>query len=309
MRGTSNYADYDAFANAAASFPPTARDGNTAQEVFQESYGVLDGLANKKPGEEFPRAMAWKAYALALTVYEGWDLPPNHPDGKLDEQARLKAAHDLCQKAIGLDKNDYDLHWAMADVHLISKEFPEAVAEFEQALDLNRDARHPSLFIEAGSAMMQAGEFEKAESCFRRARAPDWHHWSRGVYLYLKAGRAGADREAFLNLALDDLKATHNQLGDDFYQSEIQIVLAAVHFRKAELFTAKANNARNAGNANDEARFNTYAARNQAASARTIQNFNTAFPKASAAQAIKSQSLDNGGDQAWWGDAMKALLP
>ena len=306
MRGTSNYADYDAFAKAAASFPPTARDGTSAQKVFQESYEVLDGLANKKPGEEFPRAMAWKAYALALSVYEGWDLPPGHPDEKLDEQARLKAAHDLGQKAIGLDKNDYDLHWAMADVHLISKEFPQAVAEFEQALDLNRDARHPSLFIEAGSAMMQAGEFEKAEACFRRARAPDWHHWSRGVFLYLKAGRAGADREAFLNLALDDLKATHNQLGDDFYQSEIQLVLAAVHFRKAELFTAKANNARSAA---DKARFTAYAARNQAAAARTIQNFGTAFPKASAAQAIKSQSLDNGGDQAWWGDAMKALLP
>jgi hypothetical protein len=53
----------------------------------------------------------------------------------------------------------------------------------------------------------------------------------------------------------------------------------------------------------------TYAARNQAAAARAIQNFKAAFPKASAAQAIKSQSLDDPGDRAWWGDAMKALLP
>ncbi|HET6621918.1 MAG TPA: hypothetical protein VFG64_18415 [Dongiaceae bacterium] len=306
MRGTSNDADFDAFAKAVAGFPPTPRDGKTAQVVFQESYDALDKLANKKPGEEFPRAMAWKAYALALSVYEGWDLPAGHPDAALGEQARLKAGHDLCQKAIGLDKNDYDLHWAMADIHLISEEFSDAVAEFEKALDLNRDARHPSLFIEAASAMMQADEFEKAEACFRRARTPDWHHWSRGVFLYLKAGRASADREDFLNSALDDLKATRNQLGDDFYQSEIQLVLAAVHFRKAELFMARANNAKDP---DDQARFNAYAARNNAAARRAIRNYQAAFPKASAAQAIKSQSLANAGDQAWWEGAMKALLP
>ncbi|HEX6118598.1 MAG TPA: hypothetical protein VFZ03_04045, partial [Dongiaceae bacterium] len=194
----------------------------------------------------------------------------------------------------------------MADIHLISNEFPEAVAAFEKALDLNRDARHPSLFIEAGSAMMQAGEFEKAESCFRRARAPDWHHWSRGVFLYLKAGRASADREDFLNLALDDLRATKNQLGDEFYQSEIQLVLAAVHFRKDEQFTARAKVARSAS---DQARFTGYAARNDRAARRAIRNYRAAFPKASAAQAIRSQALDDPRDRAWWGDAMKALLP
>jgi tetratricopeptide (TPR) repeat protein len=304
MRGTDNVADFDEFARAVAAFPPTERDGKTAQVVFQESYTALDKLANKKP--EFPRAMAWKGYALALSVYEGWDLPPGHPDEKLDEQARLRLAHELGSKAIGFDRYDYDLHWAMADVHLISREFLDAVAEFEQALDLNRDARHPSLFIEAASAMMQAGQFDKSEACFRRAQAPDWHHWSRGTFLYLKAGRANADREDFLNRALDDLKATRNQLGDDFYQSEIQLVLAAVHFRKTEMFAARATNAKDAG---EQARFNTYAARNNAAARRAIRNYRAAFPKASAAQAVRSQSLDNAGDQAWWADAMKALLP
>src|SRR5262249_52319333 len=240
MRGTSDKRIYDKFVKAVAGFPPTARDGKSAKEVFSESYALLDELADPK-NAPFPRALAWKAHALVLSAYEGWPLPPSAAEAKDTPNVRLDKAKNLALRAIGLDETDYDLHWAMADIYLFRKEFDDATREFEIALDLNGHERHPNLFAEAASAMMHAGKLDKAPSYFRKAsRRPDWHHWMQGILLFIQAGRAGANAEAFLNNALDELKSTDTQLGDDFYQLEIQLVLAAVHWRKWELLSARA---------------------------------------------------------------------
>jgi len=301
MRGTTDKALFNQFVGAVVGFPPTPRDGKSAQQVFEDSYAALDDLARNNP---FPRALAWKAYALALSVYEGWPLPASAPEKSLGWQDRLDAAKTLGEQAIKQDDTDYDVHWAMADVHLIRGEFDQAKEEFESALELDRDGRHPSLFAEAASAMMQAGDFEKAEHYFRKARMPDWHHWMRGIFLFLKAGRADADRETFLNLALEDLKATRNQLGDEFYQGEIQLVLAAVHWRKSELFS---NRATVATDPFEKAQYSNFAARNLAAATRAIHIFRPAFPYWDAKLARESVSLQNAGDRTWWQDTVDAL--
>jgi hypothetical protein len=301
MRGTSDKALFDKFVDAVVGFPPTARDGKLAQQVFEDSYAALDDLARNNP---FPRALAWKAYALALSVYEGWPLPKAAPEEPMNAQDRLDEAEKLGLQAISLDDTDYDVHWAMADVRLIRGEFDDARNEFERALDLDRDGRHPSLFAEAAAAMMQVGDFDKAERYFRKARTPDWHHWMRGIFLFLKAGRAGADRETFLNLALEDLKATRAQFGDDFYQSEIQLILAAVHWRKWQLFSERAAATTDP---NAKALLSTYAARNMAAATRAIHVFRPAFPYWTVNQAITALSLRDAGDQAWWQDTMQAV--
>jgi len=244
MRGTSDKGLYDKFVTAVVGFPPTARDGKSAGEVFADSYKMLSELADPEANPEkkpFPRAIAWKAYALALSVSEGWPLPASEAEATMSPNDRLDLARDLASQAIGLDTTDYDLHWAMADVYLFRKDFDGARREFEIAIDLNRDERHPSLFAEAGSAMMQIGDLDKARTYFRKAmRRPDWHHWMRGILLFVEARQAGANEETFLNLALDELKGTHAQLGEDFYQLEIQLVLAAVYWRKWKLLSDKA---------------------------------------------------------------------
>lgn len=297
MRGTTSRADFDEFAKAVVGFPPTERDGKTAQKVFEESYAALDKLAGK-----FPRAMAWKAYALALSVYERWALPPGVKETSMNDQQRLDEALRLAEDAVNLDETDYDLHWALADVHLIRDEFPEAISAFENALYLNRDERHPSLFAEAGSAMMQAGDLDNGEVHFRKAKTPDWHHWMRGIFLFLKAGRA--DPDTFLNQALEELKSTRTQLGDDFYQSEIQLVLAAVHWRRSRLFTEKATASTNPA-AKDL--FNLYATRNTNAARRAINNFRTLFPHWSVQTAIDSLSLQRSTDKLWWEETMNEV--
>jgi tetratricopeptide (TPR) repeat protein len=301
MRGTTNPTLFDQFVGAVVGFPPTARDGKSAQQVFQDSYEALDDLAKKTP---FPRALAWKAYALALSVYEGWPLPGSASENAMSLQDRLNAAKSMGEQAISQDETDYDVHWAMADVHLIRGEFDDAKREFERALYLNRDARHPSLYAEAASAMMQVGDFETADKYFRRARTPDWHHWMKGIFIFLKAGRASADREIFLNLALDDLKATRAQRGDDFYQLEIQLILAATHWRKWQLLSEKAAAT---SDPTEKALLTTYAARNMAAAERAISIFRTWFSYWTADLAISALALQDYDDKKWWQDTVTAL--
>jgi tetratricopeptide (TPR) repeat protein len=302
MRGTSDKALFDKFVGAVVGFPPTARDGKSAQQVFEDSYAALDDLATNNP---FPRALAWKAYALALSVYEGWPLPKSAPENSMNWQDRLDAAEKLGKQAISQDETDYDVHWAMADVHLIRGEFGDAITQFERALDLDRDGRHPSLYAEAASAMMQAGDFDRAERYFRKARTPDWHRWMKGIFLFLRAGRAAADhREIFLNQTLEELKNTRAHRGDDFYQFETQLILAAVHWRKWELLSEKAAATTDP---TEKALLTSYAARNMAAAERAISIFRTWFSYWTEDLAKAALSLQNGGDKKWWQDTIAAL--
>jgi tetratricopeptide (TPR) repeat protein len=303
MRGTDDEVLFDRFVAAVLGFPPTARDGKSAKSVFKESYQILSDLADAKT--PFPRAIAWKAYALALSVYEGWPLPDGAAEEGMDSQQRLDLARDLGRAAIGHDHTDFDLHWAMADIHLIRKEFPQAKEEFERAVYLNRDERHPSLFAEAGSAMMQIGELERAQMYFRRAmRRPDWHHWMRGILLFVKAGRAGAEEETFLNLALDELKGTYAQLGDDFYQTEVQLVLACVHWRKSRLF---AQRAANLPDGVARALIQRDAERNRAAAEREIRQFRAVFDHWTVEQALTAVPFDDANDENYWETTVREL--
>jgi len=296
MRGTDDKALFDKFVAAVIGFPPTARDGKSAKEVFAESFQLLSDLASQK--KPFPRALAWKGYALALSVYEGWPLPDSAPEKKMLVKDLLDMAQSLASEAIALDTTDHDLHWAMADIHLIRKEFTEANDEFAIALYLNRDERHPNLFVEAASAMTQIGDLDSAQKHFRKAtRGPDWHRWMKGIMLFIQAGRAGANEETFLNLAMDELTDTHAQPGDDFYQLEIQLVLAAVHWRKAMLLWDKA------AAAPDQASrdlLERYAQRNQTAAKRAIQQFRATFDYWTVDQARTALPFQVKDDSDYW---------
>ena len=100
--------------------------------------------------------------------------------------------------------------------------------------------------------MMQIGEHEEADKLFRKAeRHPDWHRWMRGISLFLRAGRSEANKEFLLDRAIDEFKAAKAQPGEDFYQQELQLMLAAVYWRKQELWQARSEAA---GDENERSR-------------------------------------------------------
>lgn len=299
MRGTSDHRAFQDFVRAVLGFPPTPRNGLTAEEVFQNSFRILTDLAELDP--PFPRAIGWKAYALALTVYEGWPLPPEH---EVEDDERLDLAKQLALRAVELDPTDFDVHWALADVCLIRGEFKEAQQEFEQALYLNGDERHPNLFAEAASAMMQIGLHDESDKLFRKAeRRADWHHWMRGIGLFLRAGRSDNEQELLLDRALDELKSAKAQPGEDFYQEELQLMLAAVYWRKHEIEQSKLRSARDPEERN---RIERNSARNKKEAEGAIRRFHDRRTGWDRDRAKRSLSL-NRTDRRYWHETVDAL--
>ena len=300
MRGIGDPRAYEDLVQAVLGFPPTPRRGKTATEVFQNSYKLLSDLVAGYPN--YHRARGWKAYALALSVYESWPLPNGVPEANMTWQKRLEEAEKLACKAAEDAPNDFDVHWALADVYLICGNFAKCRVEFERALVLNGDERHPNLFAEAASAMMQMGRHEEAEDLFRKAaRRPDWHRWMRGIHLLLRAGRSAAERRALLDQALDELKATHVQPGQDFYQEELQLVIAAVYWRKAQLIDAKVKRAAAAARPSltRNSAHNWEEARRAAKRFRDVRNWTLN-------QAQSALKL-NATDQEYWNETMQGL--
>lgn len=305
LRGTKDEGLYNDFVAAVIGFPPTTRDGKSAKDVFSDSYALLSDVVDRsrKAKDPYARAIAWKAYALALSVYEGWPLPASAvEESKFSDRQKLDEARDRGREAIGIDEYDYDLHWAMADIHLIRQEFADAEREFKTAIRYNRDERNSNLFAEAGSAMMQVGKLDEAEAYFRKAfRKPDWHNWMKGILLFIKAGReSGANRESLLNQALDELTSAHTQLGGDLYQEEIQLLLAAVHWHKWKLLSERA------AQTSDE-QLNRYAARNLATATRAIREFRKSRDSWSVQQAVTALPLNEQADATYWRDTLEQL--
>jgi tetratricopeptide (TPR) repeat protein len=252
MRGTTNRQLFEEFAAVVKDLNPSARDHKLAKTGFHDSYRALHNLSQHV--DAFPRIFGYKAYALALSVHENWDLPNAVPEKTMTPQERLDEALRLADEAKQRDPTDHDLHWALADVRLArgagaadTTEIDEAISSFEEAIFLNADERHPSLFAEAAAAYMYRGDRAngdhlKAEEYFKKAkRSPDWHHWYHGLFLFIKARQAGAgEEEAALDIAISELKNTHAQLEDDNYQHEIQLALALAYQRKSEIIDSRA---------------------------------------------------------------------
>ena len=273
MKGADTPELYNKFADAVSGFPPTRRPGRKADQVFSDSYRLLNELATPA----FPRAMAWKAYALALSAYESWTLPSDLPEAAWDSDKRKEEAEKLAIQAKDLDPTDYDLYWALADVYLIRTKYTEAVETFQLALDYNRHERHPNLFAEAAAAMMHDGDHRQSGTNFDKAkRRPDWHRWMNGILLLMRAGRPNEDQEALLDDALAELGSTHAAPGQDNYQEEIQLVLAVIYWKK---YKRQESEARSTQDPRRRRWVEASASANKSSAERAIRQFRRNFKK------------------------------
>ena len=300
MRGTTDRALFEKYAKVVRDFNPTVRGDKSAKEVFDENYKSLHELSKETPqSKPFPRIFGYKAYALALSVHENWDLPDGVPEKTMSQEERLAEALRLAKKAESLDPTDHDLHWALADVQLIAGDHDKAIASFEEAIFLNSEERHPSLFAEAAAAYMYRGDrgrgdHLKAEEYFKKARRqPDWYHWMNGLFLFIKTRQAGSNEEALLDLALNELKSTHAHPQEDHYQSEIQLVLAVTYLRKSRIAADRADN---------------IAERHKKNAELALQRFRTEFPHWKRSD-VKRALPFRGDDQSFFMDTLSELWP
>jgi tetratricopeptide (TPR) repeat protein len=292
MRGTDDRNAFLEFVKATRLFPPTEQAGLSAQDVFKQAYGILEKLVAEHPG--FPRARAWYGYALALTVSEGWPID-GFADGdpKITLEGRLDIALQRAKAARDMDPTDYDLWWALANVHLIRREFEDAEAAFNEANFLNQDEVNANLEAETADALVHLGKLTSAEQRIRRAaRRPDWYRWIRAWTYFVTAGRSASDELTFLDLALDEIKRTFGQPGDESYILEVQLLLAAVHAAKREVYLK--------ADPKDEPRKEEKAARQLRATQKAMERFDKSFGYWDEAQAIRFAPFRDGRDEGYW---------
>lgn len=233
MRGTTDRKIFEAFVTAIKGFPPARHEGEPATKTFNDSYAVLDRLASGKP--DFPRAKAWKAYALAISVSEGWQFDPERfaREAAMPGEERLQLAAELAGEAVKLDETDYDVWWALGNIELIRHNADAAREAYRKALYLNQDEVNPNLLAEAADAAIHLGDYGSADRLSRLAfTRPDWHHWIMSWKYFMLTRTIPQNEPIFLDLALAELDNTKRRPGQNGYLPDMLLLRAAIHARK-----------------------------------------------------------------------------
>jgi adenylate cyclase len=143
----------------------------------------------------FARAYGQLSFALVQAYYCGWTQDP---------QATLDRAHELAQKAVALDGEDYDNYWSLAAVLLFRREHDRAIAFYERALEASPN--QPDLLVDSAEALVYVGRAKEAIARIRKAVRfnpihPDWYNWVLAL-AYYHIGRY-SDAEAALSTMVD----------------------------------------------------------------------------------------------------------
>jgi TolB-like protein/DNA-binding winged helix-turn-helix (wHTH) protein/Flp pilus assembly protein TadD len=117
---TNSFEAYDQFLQGWNYFWLYSKESNTlAKEHFNRAI-ELD--------PKFARAYANLALSYAYDVLNGWTTTPD---------ANLKLAEELSQKAVSLDDNLAQVHWAVGFTALISRQYQLALSESQKVIDLD----------------------------------------------------------------------------------------------------------------------------------------------------------------------------
>jgi TolB-like protein/Tfp pilus assembly protein PilF len=195
---------YDLFLRGAHHFSANIALMSESEEALAESQRWFEKAIEKDP--TYARAWGWLAYALATSWTEGWA-----------EVEVLERAKEFAEKAVSLEPEDYDTHWALAYVYSVRKEMKAALSAYATALALN--SNDPDMLVEMAETLVYVGQQDQARQQIEQAmrvnpRFPDWYRWTLGWTLYHLA-----DYEAS-NEQLEKIIAPNN---------EVRLIMAANH--------------------------------------------------------------------------------
>lgn len=149
----------------------------------------------------YARSLAWLAYARVEGYRRGWG------DDQWLEDAEAEA-----QRAVHLERSEYDTHWALAYCNLIQRKFDQALGHYHRAFRLNRN--DPDLIIEMAEAFTYRGEHDEALTRLQRSldlnpQYADYCGASMGWVLYFLGRYEDSIRQltALSYLTGDSLKA------------------------------------------------------------------------------------------------------
>ena len=115
--------------------------------------------------------------------------------GELTAEDSLELAFKMAQKAVQVDPFYYRSHLALANVYLSRGDLIQAMAEYEQALELNPNAT--KVLASAAEVLVKLGRAEEAVVQIKQAIRlnpyhPDWYLWNLGWAQYFAGSYEGA---------------------------------------------------------------------------------------------------------------------
>jgi TolB-like protein/class 3 adenylate cyclase/Tfp pilus assembly protein PilF len=208
-RPTENINAYDAFLRGAHHFSSHLDVIAESENALLESRRWFEKAIELDPG--YARAWGWLAYSHVTSWTEGW-AEPNV----------LDLAKDHAEKAVTLEPEDYDTHWALAYVYHARGELDLALGAYMTALELNRN--DPDMLVEMAETMCCVGQHEDAVRRIERAmiinpRFPEWYRWMLGWSLYHQHNYKRSNEQLQMIIRPNNevrliMAANHAQLGE-----------------------------------------------------------------------------------------------
>jgi len=203
-RPTDSVDAYDLFLRGAHHFTTNLDAMAESERALAESRQWFEKALQLD--QSYARAWGWLAYAYATSWTEGWAGPEV-----------LDLAKDYAEKAVTLEPEDYDTHWALAYVHSARKEMRASLNSYVTALSLNPN--DPDMLVEMAETLCCVGQHRQALRQIEHAmvvnpRYPEWYLWMLGWVLYhLKDYRR----------SIEELEKIINR------NNEVRLILAADH--------------------------------------------------------------------------------
>jgi TolB-like protein len=173
-RPTENINAYDAFLRGAHHLATHLDVIAESEDALLESRRWFQAAIELDPN--YGRAWGWLAYAHVTSWTEGWTGPEI-----------LDLAKDYAEKAVTLEPEDYDTHWALAYVYQARGKLDMALSAYVSALELNHN--DPDMLVEMAETLCCVGRHAEAVRQIERAmimnpRFPEWYSWMFGWVLY-----------------------------------------------------------------------------------------------------------------------------
>jgi TolB-like protein len=173
-RRTEDVDAYDLFLRGAHHFTANINVMAESESALSESRRWFEKAIERDPS--YARAWGWLAYAHTTSWREGWAGPEV-----------LDLAKEYAEKAVYLEPEDYDTHWALAYVYSARKEMRAALSAYATALSLNPN--DPDMLVEMAETLCCVGQHRQARQQIEHAmlvnpRFPDWYRWMLGWTLY-----------------------------------------------------------------------------------------------------------------------------
>ena len=214
-RPTENINAYDAFHRGAHHLATHLDVMGESESALLESRRWFQKAIELDPG--YARAWGWLGYTHVTGWTEGWAGPE-----------ALDLAKDHAERAVALEPEDYDTHWALAYVYQARGKLDLAMSAYVTALELNRN--DPDMLVEMAETLCSLGRHRDAVGRIERAmlinpRFPEWYRWMLGWCLYHLREYQRANRQ------LEQIIRPNN---------EVRLIMAANHAQLGEAESAAA---------------------------------------------------------------------